>query len=91
MSNVLATVTVEHKDEDAMSSLLGGLHLNCECHNYADTIRGRYVTKYELDLSEDCLKIILEQINVIHLTVTRYDLSPLGTKVVRQTEPLILT
>lgn len=89
MSNIFATLTIEHKDEDALTKILSDLHLDCDCHCRADTIRGKYVSKYTLDITEECLEVIKNKVNLLHLTVTKYSLSPLGFKIITTPETII--
>lgn len=89
MSNIFATLTIENKDEPTLEKLLCDLHLKCDCHGYSGNIRGIDVTKYTLDITEECLEVIKQRIHLLHLTVTRYSLSPLGFKIINTEETVI--
>lgn len=89
MSNIFATLTIENKDEDSLVKILTDLHLDCNYRLNADTIRGKFVSKYTLDITEDCLEIIKSRVPLLHLTVTKYNLSPLGFKIIKTSETVI--
>lgn len=89
MSNVFATITIEQKDEGDLAELLKKMHLDCDCHGYTCSIRGKDVTKYTLDLTEECLEVIKNNIQLLHLTITKYSLGPLGLKIINKPETIM--